>query len=79
MVAEIDPLALAERLAFHPMGTRAFSLLDSSGWLVYRYPPERSGAGDRNWLARYPSLARVLRTRQSEMGTDYDPLHRERP
>jgi len=78
MVVEVAAEVLADRLVFHSMGTRRFSVVDGSGWLVYGYPPEPLPWEARNLGARYPKVTEVLHTGVVQTGSGWDPVHRER-
>ena len=77
MVAEVVPEALTDRLIFHTLGERRFSIVDGRGWLVYRFPREPVAWPNRNLAASYPDLAWVLRTWKARVSSAYDPLDRE--
>ena len=78
VVAVIDPEGLRSSLDIKRSGGAAFSLIDSSGWLVYRRPSGSIPWEQRDWGKLYPPVGGALRGRETSAPVLALHEHRQR-
>jgi PAS domain S-box-containing protein len=66
VAAVLDPSKMAEWLKIDRARSGAFSIIDGSGWMVYRYPPVRMEFDQRDWGKLYAPIREALQGKESK-------------